>query len=84
MDKRSSFWKPFGSERVNKSQKLLKPGEKLLYLTFWSFRARLSWKKKIKVRSEILGLLVKILTVDYVYSRSNKEKLPLAIKFKLS
>ena len=35
------FWKPFGSERVNESQKLLKSAEKYSYPTFSSFWAKL-------------------------------------------
>ena len=34
MDKRSCFRKPFRSERVNESQKLLKSAEKYFYPTF--------------------------------------------------
>ena len=42
MDNRACFWKPFGSERVNESQKLLKSAEKYFYPTFSSFWAKLS------------------------------------------
>ena len=38
--KRSSFWKPFSSECVKESQKLLKSAEKYFYLTFSSFWAK--------------------------------------------
>ena len=34
MDNRACFLKPFGSERVNDSQKLLKSAEKYFYRTF--------------------------------------------------
>ena len=56
--KRSSFWKSFASEHVYKSQKLLKSAEKYFYPTFSSFWGKLSWKKSLLVRSEILGLFV--------------------------
>ena len=36
MHERSCFWKPFGSEGVNESQKLLKTAEKCIYLSFSS------------------------------------------------
>ena len=82
--KRSCFWKPFGSERVNKSLKLLKFPEKFFYPTSSSFLAILSKKKLVSVRSEILGLLVNTLTANYEYSRSNRENLPLPIQMQLS
>ena len=37
MDESSSFWKPFGSERVSESKKLLKPAEKSFDPTFRIF-----------------------------------------------
>ena len=40
--KRACFWKPFGSERVNEFQKLLKSPEKYFYPTFSSFSGKLS------------------------------------------
>ena len=36
------------------------------------------------MRSEILGQVVKKLTANYEYSRSNRENLPLAIQMQLS
>ena len=41
MNKRACFWKLFGSERVNESQKQLKSAEKYFYPTFSSFWAKL-------------------------------------------
>ena len=49
---------PFGSDRVNESQKLLKSSEKYFDPTFSSFLAELSCKKLILIRSEILELLL--------------------------
>ena len=80
MHKKASFWKPFGRELAKESQKLLKSAEKYFYpnfsalwdLRFWDFR------------SEILGRLDNTLSANYVYSRSNKENLPLPIEIKLS
>ena len=83
MHKSSCFWKPFGSQRINESQKLLKSKEKHFYSAFSSFWAKLSYKKSFLVRYEILGLLFNTLTADYQYSRSNRENLPLPIQMQL-
>ena len=84
MHERSCFRKPFGSERVNESLKVLKSAEKYLYLTFSSFWANLSQRKSFLVRSELLGLLVNTLTANYEYSRSNTDNLPLPLQRHLS
>ena len=84
MHNRDCFWKPFGRERVNKFQKLLKSAEKYFYLTFSSFWAKLSWKKSFLIRSEILALLVNTSSANHEYSPSNRETLPLQIQIKLS
>ena len=78
------FWKRFGGERVNEYQKLLKSAEKYFYPTFSSFWAKLSDRKLFLIRSETLGLLVKKLSANYEYSRSNRENLPLPIQMQLS
>ena len=67
MNKRSFFWKPFASERVNESPKLVKSAEKYFY-PFSSFWANLSSKKSFVVRSETLGLLLNKLTANSEYS----------------
>ena len=72
MNNRASFWKPFGSERVNFSPKLLKPTKKYFYPTFSSFWATLGLKKLFLIRSDILELLVNTLTTSYQYSRNNR------------
>ena len=84
MHKRACFWKPFGSEGVNESQKLLKSEEKYFYPTFSALLAKLSQKELFLIRAEILGLLVNTLTANYKYSRSNRENLPAPIQIKLS
>ena len=83
MHNRASFWKPFGSERFNESQKLLKSTEKYFYAIFWLFWAKLSQEKLFLIGFETSGLLVNMLTANYEYSRSNTEKLPLKIQIKL-
>ena len=45
MHNRTCFWKPFGSEHVNESQKLLQYAEKNFYPIISSFWANLSLEK---------------------------------------
>ena len=80
----ASFWKPFDSERVNYSQKIVKSKEKYFYPTFSSFWAKLIEKKLFSIGSEIFGLLYNTLTANYEYSRSNRETLRLPIRIKFS
>ena len=47
MHNKSSLRKPFGSERVNESQKLLQYAKKNFYPTFWSFWAKFSLEQAI-------------------------------------
>ena len=47
MRNRTCVWKPFGSERVNESQKLLHYAEKNFYPSFSSFWAKLGLEKVI-------------------------------------
>ena len=84
MRKRSFFWKPFGSERVNESEKLLKSAEKYFYPSFSLFWAYLTSEAPFQVRYQILGLLVKTLTASYDFSPSNMEKLSPPIHMQLS
>ena len=84
MHSKASFWKPFGSESVNESQKLLKSAEKYFYLTFSSIWARLSQKKVFLIRSEILDLLDNMSSANYECSWSNRENLHSAIQINLS
>ena len=72
MHNTACFWKPFRSERVNESQKLLKFAEKNFDSSFSSLWAKLSYKKLFLIRFQILGLLVNTLTANYEYSCSKK------------
>ena len=81
---KASSRKPFGSESVNESQKLLKAAQKYFYPTFSSFSTKLSEKKYFLIRSKILGLFDNTLTANYEYCRSNKENLYLPIEINLS
>ena len=84
MHQTACFWTPFGSERVNESQKLSKSLEKYFYPTFSLFWAKLSLKKFFLIRSEILGLLESTLPASYDNSRINRENIPLPIQIKWS
>ena len=81
--KRSCFWKPFDSQRVNKSQKLLKSAEKNFSHKFWSLRAEWNLKKAFLVRHKILRLLANTLTGDYQHSH-NMDNLTLPVQMILS
>ena len=83
MYNRAYFGKPFGTERVNESQNLLKSAEKYLYPTFSSHWAKLSSKKLFLIRSEMRGPLDNTFTASYHYSPSNREHLPLPIEINL-
>ena len=80
MHKKASFGKPFGRERVEESQKLLKSAEKYFYPNFSSLWVKLKQKNLFSITDEILGLLDNMLTANYEYSCSNKENLPFQIK----
>ena len=84
MHSKASFWKPFGGESVNESEKLLKSAEKYFYATFSSFWMKLSEKKLFLIRSKILGLPDKTLTANYEYFGSILQNLHLPIEIKLS
>ena len=64
LHERASFWKPFHSQRVNESPKLLKYLEKHFFATFSSTWDSLSEEKSFLVRCEILVLLVNTLNAD--------------------
>ena len=72
MDHSACFLKPFRTELVKESQKLLKSAEECFYPTFSSYWAKLSEEKLFLFRSEISGLLFNTLTANYEYSRSNR------------
>ena len=65
----SSFIRPFGNQRVNVFQTLLKSARLHYFPKFSCIRDMLSWKKSDLVWSEILRLFVETLTADNKYSR---------------
>ena len=84
MQNSACFWKLFGSERLNKSQKFLKSAENYLSGTFSSFLVKLCYKKLFSIRTDIFGLLDNTMTGNYEYSGSNRENLQLQIQISLS
>ena len=67
----SFFSTPFGNQRVNGFETLLKSARHHYFPTFPRIRDKLSWKKSPLVTSEIFLLFVNTLTPDYKYSRRN-------------
>ena len=82
--KRSCFWTPFSSQRVNGSQTLLKSARQYFYPILTSFWDKLHSKGSLLVRSEILGLFVNTLITDDNFSRSNMETFQQPIGMQLS
>ena len=64
IDKKSCFWKPFCSERVNESQIVLKSAENCFYQGFASLWEKVTSKKIFLIKFEFLGVLVNTLTTD--------------------
>ena len=69
--KMMSFRRPFGNQRVNGFQTLLKSARHHYYPIFSCIWDILSWKKSALVWSEILRLFLNTLTADSKYSRCN-------------
>ena len=67
--KRSCFSTPFGNQRVNGFETLLKSARHHYFPLFPRNRDKLSWKKFALVTSEIFLLFVNTLTPDDKYSR---------------
>ena len=84
MSKSFCFRTLFLSQRVNGSQTLLKSARYCFYLIVKGILDKLSWKKLVLVRSEILGLFVETLAVDDKYSYANKENFLRQIQMQLS
>ena len=67
--KRSCFSTPFGNQRVNGFETLLKSAQHHYFLIFPWIRDKLSWKNSALVTSEISRLFVNTLTLDDKHSR---------------
>ena len=84
MSKRSRFRPPFGSQRVGGSKSLLKSAQHHFYTIFPLMWDKLSCKKLILVRFEILGLFLNTTTTDDKISRRNRDNLVQQIRMQLS
>ena len=84
MAKTSFFRQPFGSQRVNWCQKMLKSARHHFYTTVPLIGEKLSLKKLLLVRSEILRLFVNTFTANDKDSRHNKENFSQQIQMILS
>ena len=73
MPKRSFFRTPFGNQRVNGFETLLKSARYHYFPILPRIRDKLSWKKSALVTSEIYRLFVNTLTPDDKYSRRNMQ-----------
>ena len=84
MHEKSCFTTLFSSQRVSRSQTLLKAPPEQFYPNFSSFSNKSSQKTSLLVRSQILGLFFNTLTADNKDSRRNTEDIPQPIQMLLS
>ena len=74
MPESSRFQTPLDSQRVDRSQSLLKSARQHFDPNFPSNQDILSYKTSLLVRCEIFGLFGNTLTAANMYSRHNSEK----------
>ena len=84
MSKRSLFRTPFGSQRVNGSQSMLRSARNHFYTTIPLISKKMCWEKLLLVRSEISGLFPSTLTTDDKYSRQTRENFRQHIQMQIS
>ena len=88
MSKRPYFRTAFGNQRVNEFQKLLISARHYYYPIFQWIWDKLSGKKSVWLRWEILGFFVYTLAAEYKYSYRNMQtfaeqvQTPLSLKIK--
>ena len=80
----SRFRTPFGSQRINASQSLLKSARHHFYTIVPLIWDKLSCKKLLLVRFEILGLLLNTMTIDHKISRRNRYNFAQQIQMQLA
>ena len=68
MSKSHYFRTRFGRQHVSEFETLLKSARQHYYRIFPGIWDKLSWKKSVLVRSEMLGLFFNTLTAEYQYS----------------
>ena len=84
MSKTSRFRTPFGSQGVNGSQSLLKTARHHFYTTVLLILDRLSCKKLLLVRFQILPLFLNTMTTNDEIFRRNRDHFGQQIQMKLS
>ena len=84
MSKTSRLRTPFGSQRVDRSQSLLKSARRHFYTIVPLIRDILSCKKSLLVRFEILALFVNTMTTEDKNSRRNRDHFEQQIQMQLS
>ena len=75
MPKSSSFKTPSCSQRVHRSQTLLKSARRHFYPNLPLIQDELSWKTYLWIRSKMLGLFLNTSTADHMYSAHSWEKI---------
>ena len=80
----SSFRRPFGNQRVNMFQTLVKLAPHHYYAIYSRIWDILSWKKSALVWSDILSLFVNTLSADNKYSSCNVHNLGAQVQTPLS
>ena len=76
MSKRSYFRTRFDKQRVSGFETLLKLARHDNCQMFPEIWENLSWEMSVLVRSEILGLFVNTMTLEYKYSCRNMHSFP--------
>ena len=84
MSKKSRFRGCFDKQDGKRSQAQLKSASQTLYHIHQSLPWKLSWKKSLLLRCQILGLFVNILPADGKYPVLTREKLTIPIHMILS
>ena len=84
MSKRPYIRTRFGEQRVSGYEILLKSAQHNYYRIFRWIWVKLSCKKTVLVRSEILGHFVNTFTGEYMYSRRKMENFPHQLQAQLS
>ena len=81
--KSSCFRTPYWSQRVHRSQTLLKSARHYFYPNFTLIQGKLSCKIYLWIRSKMLGLFVNTLTAHHMYSAHSCEQIPQQVQKQL-
>ena len=84
MSKGLHFRTRFGKQGLSWFETVLKSVRNHYYHMFPSIWDKLSWKKSVLVKSEVLRLFVDTLTAEYKYSRRNMHNFPRQLQTQLS